>query len=120
MREPASLDTKRLSLLSLVSPVILVLLVFLENLAHLIILTLRELEATACLWLTWLLTFNSTCITCDEALSTKCLLVFFVDFHECTSNSEAKCLALTRIATTCEVCLDVILLCNTAEVERLL
>ncbi len=95
-------------------PIILVSLVFQ------VILTLRELEATACLWLTRLLTFNSTCITCDEAFSAECLLVFFVDFHKCTGDSEAKCLTLTSVTATCEVSLDVILLNNAEEVEGLL
>ena len=96
MREPAGLDTKRL------------------------FLTLRELEAATCLWLTWLLTFNSTWVTCDEAFCAQSLLVFFVDLHECTGDSEAKCLALTCITATCEVSLDVILLNYTEEVEGLL
>ena len=84
------------------------------------LLTLRELEAATSLWLAWLLTFNSTCITCDEAFSTECLLVFFINFHKCTGDSEAESLTLACVAATSEVCLDVILFSNTKEIEWLL
>ena len=84
------------------------------------ILTLRELEAAACLWLSWLLTLNLTCVTCDEACLAECLLIVSIYLNECASDSEAESLALSCETATVEVSLNVVLLCNLEELEWLL
>ena len=84
------------------------------------ILTLTELEATTSLGLTGLLTLNGTGVASHEAFSTKSLLVISIDFHECTGNSEAKCLALTSETTTTEGYLNVVLFSNVQKSKGLL
>ena len=66
------------------------------------LLTLTELEATTCLWLTWFLTLYLTAVACEETLVLQRLLVFGIHLNEGTGNSEAKCLALTSETTTVE------------------
>ena len=83
-------------------------------------LTLTELEATTCLWLTRLLTLNLTAIACQESGILQLLLVILVDLYQCTSNGKAQSLALTSEATTVEVDFDIILLSNLQQVQRLL
>ena len=84
------------------------------------ILTLAELEATACLRLTRLLTLNLTSVACEEALYLESLLVLSVNLNECASDSEAESLALTCETATVEVYLDVIFLFHTEQEQRLL
>ena len=84
------------------------------------ILTLAELEATACLRLTRLLTLNLTSVASEEALCLESLLVFCVNLNERTGDSEAESLALTCEAATVEVSLDIIFLFRTEQEQRLL
>ena len=83
-------------------------------------LTLTELEAATSLGLTWLLTLYLTAVACQETFVLQLLLVFFIDLHQSTGDSEAESLALTCEATTVEVSLDVILLSNIKQVQWLL
>ena len=53
-------------------------------------LTLAELEATTSLWLTWLLTFNDTGITSEEASLAKSCLRLSVNLDECTCDGETE------------------------------
>ena len=80
-------------------------------------LTLTELEAATSLGLTWLLTLYLTAVACQETFVLQLLLVFFIDLHQSTGDSEAESLALTCEATTVEVSLDVILLSNIKQVQ---
>lgn len=73
-------------------------------------LTLTELEATASLGLTWLLTLNGTAVTSEEAMVLEVLLVFSVDLHQGACNGKAQSLALTCVTATIEVSLDVVFL----------
>ena len=50
------------------------------------VLTLRELEAATCFWLSWLLTLYLTSIASDKACLTECLLVVSVNLNECAPN----------------------------------
>ena len=84
------------------------------------ILTLTELEVSTSLWLTWLLTLNSTAVACQESLVLKCFLIFSVNLNQCTSDSKTQCLALTSKATTIEVGLNVILTFYTEQLQWLL
>src|SRR3712207_3634085 len=84
------------------------------------ILTLAELEATTCLWLTRLLTLNGAAVACEEACILESLLVFGVDFHESTCDSEAKGLALACKTATVEVGLDVVFTINIEQLQWLL
>ncbi len=84
------------------------------------ILTLAELEATACLWLTWLLTFYYAGITCEESGLAESRLGLGVNLDECTCDGETECLSLALVATTLKVYLDVVLLGNSDFVEGLL
>ena len=84
-RDPASLDAKRFRPL-----------------------TLTELEATASLGLTRLLTLNGTAVAGEEAVVLEVLLVFSVDLHQCAGNGEAQSLALASVTTTVEIGLDII------------
>ena len=83
-------------------------------------LALAELEATASLGLTWLLTFNDTCIAGEEACLAESGLRLSVDLDECTCDGEAESACLAIIATTLQVNLDVVLLSYADLVERLL
>ena len=83
-------------------------------------LTLTELEATTCLRLSRLLTLYLTAVACQESGVLQLLLVLLVDLHQGTGNGEAQSLALTCEATTVEVGLDVVLLSNRQQVQRLL
>ena len=83
-------------------------------------LTLTELEATTCLGLTGLLTLNLTSIAGQETVVFQSLLVLGINLDQCTGDSEAQSLALTSETTTVEVGLDVILLSDLQEVQRLL
>ena len=70
------------------------------------ILTLTELEVSTSLWLTWLLTLDSTAVACQESVILQVLLVLSVNLNQCTSDSKTQCLALTSKATTIEVGLN--------------
>ena len=83
-------------------------------------LTLAELEATTCLWTTWLLSLDLAAVACHETFSTECLLVLSINLHESAGNSEAKSLRLTCVTAAIEVNVDVILLGNVEQSQRLL
>ena len=83
-------------------------------------LTLTELEATASLRLTWLLTLNGTAVACEEAVVLEVLLVFCVDLHQGAGDGEAKSLALACVTATIEVGLDVVFLSDLEQLQRLL
>ena len=83
-------------------------------------LTLTELEATTRLGLTWLLTLYLTAVACQETFVLQRLLILGIDLHQCTGDSEAERLALTSETTSVEVGLDVILLSDLQQVQRLL
>ena len=83
-------------------------------------LTLRELEATTCLWTTWLLTLYLTGITCHEAFCTQGFLVFFINLDQGTCDCETQSLALTCITSATQCNFDIILLGYVKQVQRLL
>ena len=84
------------------------------------ILTFAELEAATCLGLTGLFTFNGTGVAGHEAFLAESLLVVGIDFNKCAGDSEAESLALSGVATSEKVHLDVVLLSHIEEVEGLL
>ena len=59
-------------------------------------LTFRELEALTSLGLTGFLAFNSTRVTGHEALLAEHGLIFGVDLHESTGDTEAESLSLVE------------------------
>ena len=83
-------------------------------------LTLAELEACACLWTTRLLALHSAGVAGEEALILECFLVLSVDLHQCAGDGKPQSLALTGEATSVEVDLDIIFVCNIEQLERLL
>ena len=83
-------------------------------------LTLAELEATTCLWTSGLLSLDLAAVACHEAFSTKCLLVLCVDLYKSAGNSEAKSLRLSGVAATVKVNINIILLGNVEQSQRLL
>ena len=82
-------------------------------------LTLTELEATTSLGLTWLFALYSTWVAGHEAFGAKSLLILSVNLYESASDGETQSLALTCVATSEEIHLDVILLGNLKFLERL-
>ena len=82
------------------------------------ILTLTELEVTASLGLSRLLTLNGTAITCEESVVLEVLLVFSVDLHQRTCDGETQGLALAGETTAVEVGLDIVLLCDLEQLDR--
>jgi len=83
-------------------------------------LTLRELEAATCLWLTWLLTLNGTGVASEESESLESLLVVSVDLDQSACYRHSQSLALTSETTSIEICLYVILAINIKCLQRLL
>lgn len=82
-------------------------------------LTLTELEVLTSLRLTRFLTLNLTSVTSHEAFCLQRSLVFRIDFHQRTSDSEAKRLCLAFEATAVKRYLDIVLLCYAEFVQRL-
>ena len=83
-------------------------------------LTFTELESAACLWTTRLLTFNLTAITCNETLSTQSALVFLINLHQSTGNSQTGSLRLTGETATEDIKFNVILTFNIQSLQGLL
>ena len=84
------------------------------------ILTLAELEVTTCLRLTRFLTLYLTGVTSHEAFCLQCDLVLRIDLYEGAGDGKTQCLCLTLEAATVKVGFDVILLCYTQLLQRLL
>ena len=82
-------------------------------------LTLAELEAAASFRLTWLLTLNFAGVTGKESVVFQVFLIFGIDFHQCTGDSEAQSLALTCETASVKIGFDVIFLCHFEQCERL-
>ena len=83
------------------------------------LLTLAELEVLTSLRLTRFLTLNLTSVTSHEAFCLQRSLVFRIDFHQRTSDSEAKRLSLTFEATAVKRYLDIVFLNYAEFVQRL-
>ena len=81
-------------------------------------LTLAELEVLTCFGLTRFLTLNLTSVTSHEAFCLQRSLVFRIDFHQRTSDSETQCLCLAFEATAVKRYLDIVLLCYAEFVQR--
>jgi hypothetical protein len=79
-----------------------------------------ELEATTCLGLTGLLALYGAWVASHETFCTKGFLILGVNLYEGAGDGEAESLALSGITATEEVHLDVILLGNVEQVQRLL
>ena len=74
------------------------------------ILTLGELEATACFGASRFLTLNSARIASNETFFAKSCFIFGIYLYECACNCETKSLRLTCKTATGKICLDVVLL----------
>ena len=83
-------------------------------------LTFRELEAFACLGLTWFLTLYGARVAGHEALGAESRLVLRIDLHKRTCDSEAERLGLTFVAAPIYMGVDVIFLSSLESAERLL
>ena len=84
------------------------------------LLTLTELEAAASLGTTRLLALHGTAVAGEESSVLELFLVLCVDFHQGAGDGQAQGLALAGEAATVEVGLDVVLLGDVEELQRLL
>src|SRR5688572_25147671 len=71
-------------------------------------LTLGELELLTSFRTAWLLTLNRTCITREKTEVTQLDAVSFIFANESACNCEAKRTSLTALATTAQVCLNIV------------